>query len=391
MNKDFLDIIQRNITYIQKYFYDNLNTKHTYCSGSVIGYKRLDDNDDMSNNWLKIRKTKLDIDNVVKELKNKYKIIFIQNTEYLNHCKNMIEILFSYAKIRRHTSDNKYEEWFNFNHHISISHIVSTLISLMNADNITIPVNIKQYRYTDNETKIISKTKKNKTDNEDDDDEFFSSLMVGGGLLVGGLMIGAYLADMYNSNKNNNDNSIPYLAKKGDISDEIFKLISLELEEYPMYFYTSKNIHIILSNKRLIKIENQSIVNNIYLDQIKSTKHIKKSIFYFDKIEIIYKNGTVVQVGIYQDIPCAYFNNLLTIIIKNINDMKPLLYPMLSDSNFSYSDMVVQKPNTVKQNCNRCLDKINDISTKINCIHKDMCIQCISILNECPKCFIKYN
>ena len=39
--------------------------------------------------------------------------------------------------------------------------------------------------------------------------------------------------------------------------------------------------------------------------------------------------------------------------------------------------------------CSRCYDKLN-ISTKINCIHNDICEYCVIQLNECPKCSTLY-
>lgn len=391
MNKEFLDVLQRNTLSTQKYFYDNLSSKYSQCSGHIIGYKRLEDDDD---NYLKIRKTELDINDVSKELKNKFTIVFIQKTDYLRCCKNIVKILFTYAKTKRYLkSENKYEEWFNFNHNISIPKIVSTLVSMMkNTHNISIPINIKQYKYTDSDTQIISKTSNN---DSDDDDEFFKGVMVGvGGLLIGGLIVGAIALLCDDDNSKNKSNEIPYVAKKGDISDNIFKLLSLENGEYPMYYYACSNIHIILTNRRFVKIENLSIVSNIYLNNIIIARHIKNSILYFDNVEIVNKNNIIETVGIYDKTVCAYFTNLLIIMIKNIKDMKPLLYPMLYDKDFSYSYMItpnIIQPIEVKEKCFRCLDNMVSSFVKINCKHTNICQQCVSVLDKCPTCFVKYN
>lgn len=39
--------------------------------------------------------------------------------------------------------------------------------------------------------------------------------------------------------------------------------------------------------------------------------------------------------------------------------------------------------------CSRCYDRLN-ISTKINCIHNDICEYCVIQLNKCPKCDTLY-
>lgn len=43
MNKDFLDVLQRNQIYVQRHFYDSLSYKHLQCTGHIVGYNRIDD------------------------------------------------------------------------------------------------------------------------------------------------------------------------------------------------------------------------------------------------------------------------------------------------------------------------------------------------------------
>jgi len=351
MNKEFLDVVQLNKLYIQKYFYDCLAKNHPLCTGHIIGYKRTDDN-----NWLKIRKTTMDIDIVTKDLlKNNFIIVFIQKTEYLNKCKNLIEILFTFAKVKRNNG-SKLEEWCKFTHDISISNVIMILIIMMNKKNINVPQNIKQYTYTESESKIITKHV-----NDDSDDEFFNALAIGiGGLLAGGILVGlgGLIADTFSKNEKN----IPSLIKQG-ISIEILELILLEHDESPIYYYTSGKIHILLTNKRFIKIENYCICSSAYLNNIRFVNHIKNSIFSFDKVEIIEINGRVETFGIYEKEVCAYFTNLLNSIVREINIEQPK--KMIKSA----------KIEVVKENiCSRCLDKYEEES------NTNICIQCIGML-----------
>ena len=371
MNKELLDVIQLNKLYIQRYFYDSLTKNHPLCTGHIIGYKRTEDD----NNWLKIRKTTMDIDNVSKELsKNNFKIVFIHKTEYLNKCKFLIEILFTFAEVKRNNG-NKMEEWFNFTHHISVSNVIMSLIIVMNNNNINIniPYNVKQYNYTESESKIIAKP----TKDESDDDDFFKHLAIGaGGLIVSGLLVGlgTLITDAFIKENNNN---IPSSIKKG-ISVEISNLISLEDNEIPMYYYTSGKIHILLTDKRFIKIENYCICSSVYLYDIKFVNHIKNSIFSFDKVEIIEINGRVETFGIYEKEVCAYFTKLLNSIIREIKNKKIELPKKTLIEAPKKTLIEAPKTQVIKENiCSRCLDKYEGLSnTDMN-----MCVQCITMLN----------
>jgi len=382
MNKEFLDVIQLNKLYVQKYFYDNLAKNHPLCSGHIIGYKRSDDD----NNWLKIRKTTLEIDGVTRELIKNFQIIFIQKTEYLNKCKNLAEILFTFAKVKRNNG-NKLEEWFQFKHHIYVSNIIMSLIIMMNNNNnINVPQNVKQYNYTDSDSKIINTLVK-----DDSDDEFFNGLVVGaGGLLAVGLFVGlgALISDAFMKENNNMPSSI-----KQGISVEILELILLEYDESPMYYYTSGKIHILLTDKRFIKIENYCVCSSAYLSDIKFVNHIKNSIFSFDKVEIIENNGRVETFGIYEKEVCAYFTNLLNSIVREIKNKKielPKKLMIETPKIESPKKLMIETPKielpkklmietpkieVIKENiCSRCLDKYVG-STNMN-----MCMLCIATL-----------
>jgi len=226
----------------------------------------------------------------------------------------------------------------------------------MNNNNINVPQNIKQYNYTESESKIIAKH----VNDDSDDDEFFNTLAIGvGGLLAGGLLVGlgGLIADVFSKNEKN----IPSLIKQG-ISVEILELILLESDESPMYYYTSGKIHILLTNKRFIKIENYSICSSAYLNNIRFVNHIKNSIFSFDKVEIIEINGRVETFGIYEKEVCAYFTNLLNSIVREINIELP-------------KKLMIDAPKSLiinKNICSRCLDKYEGAS--------NMCMQCIIML-----------
>ena len=385
MNKEFLDVLQLNNLCIQKYFYDNIAINHPLCTGHIIGYKKIDDDD----SWLKIRKTTTDINDINKILsKNNFKIIFIQKTDYLNKCKTLIELLFTFAKIKRNNGD-KFEEWFKFKHHIHFSNVIMSLISMMNNNNINIPQNVKQYNYTEKETKIITKP----IQDDSDDDEFFKYLVVGaGGLLVSGMIVGlgTLITDVFMKENNN----IPSSIKQG-ISVEILELILLETNESPMYYYTSGKIHILLTDKRFIKLENYGICSSVYINNIMIVNHIKNSIFSFDKVEIIEINGRVETFGIYEKEVCAYFTKLLNSIIREIkNKIISNVPKILSEKpkiisepkKISEPKIISEKPKiisekpkikVIKKNiCSRCLDKYEEIS------NNNMCIQCIMILEK---------
>jgi len=402
MNKEFLEVLKYNKLCIQKYFYDSLSTPHPLCDGHIIAYNKKGDN----NNWLKIRKTTLEIDDVTKELtKNNFKIILIQKTEYLNKCKNLIELLFNYAKTKR-PNGNKQEEWIKFNHQISISNIIMSLLLMMN-DNVVIPSDVKQYKCTDSELKMMKKS------DDDSDEEFFAGLV--GGILIGGLIVGvgALISKVFSETK------CPSSIKQG-ISCEILELILLDDKENPMYYYTSGKIHILLTDMRFVKIENYCIVSEIHLDKMKYVKHIKNSIFHFDKIEILEESGRLETFGIYEKEVCEYFTNLLNGILREIKHKKsmvkaiqapvaspkievikePVASPKIEVIKEPIQNPKIEKPpiarkfiKAIEPNkyiCSRCLDKYEEKSIKINCMHKDICIQCISMLKKCPECLISY-
>ena len=335
MNKDFLDVLQRNQIYVQRHFYDSLSYKHLRYDGHIIGYNRIDD-ENIYPMCLKIRKTTMNIDVITRELKKKnFNIIFIQKTEYINDCNNMIDILFTYAKIKRN-NNNKFEKWFKFNHRISISNIIMSLIIMMNAQNdVYIPQHIKQYNYSTNENKIIS----NIINDVSDDEEFFNNLTYG---------LGALIADVFMKENNNT----PSLVKQG-ISVEILESILLENDESPMYYYTSGKNHILLTDKRFIKIEKYCVCSSIYLSNIKFVNHIKNSIFCFDKIQIIEESNVVETFDIYEREVSTYFTDLLNIIIKK------------------FPKKVIKK-----NKCLRCLDKTDGL------MNIDICMQCLATLKN---------
>lgn len=160
----------------------------------------------------------------------------------------------------------------------------------------------------------------------------------------------------------------PTSIKQG-ISVEILNLISLEDNERPMYYYTSGKIHILLTDKRFIKIENYCICSSVYLYDIRFVNHIKNSIFFFDKVEIIEINGRVETFGIYEKEVCAYFTKILNGIIREIKNKKIELP----------KKTIIELPKTqvIKENiCLRCLDKYEESSN----MDMNMCVQCIAML-----------
>ena len=193
---------------------------------------------------------------------------------------------------------------------------------------------------------------------------------------------------------------MPQSIKQG-ISSEIYQLILLEDNEKPMYYYTRNKIHILLTDKRFIKIENDSVVSEVYLNRIKFVNHIKNSVFSFDKVEVLEESGRIETFGIYEKDVCAYFTNLLNSIVKEIkNKMIKKNLLMLN----SKESEVIEKPlielpkkptikitreptiEIIKENiCARCLDKYEIypvINSSQSNIYKDICAQCTTMLNS---------
>lgn len=115
----------------------------------------------------------------------------------------------------------------------------------------------------------------------------------------------------------NEDNTITEV-KKG-ITGDIIKNVNFLEGEMPLYYYTDV-ISIILTNRRFIKLENNKIISEVYLDNILYVNHISGGLLHFDKIEIIDNNKKITTFGIYSKKICLYFIKLikeLLVIIKN--------------------------------------------------------------------------
>ena len=103
----------------------------------------------------------------------------------------------------------------------------------------------------------------------------------------------------------------------GDIVMGIYPDIHNLLEgEVCVCYYIYKHIVIILTSMRFIKLENNIICSEVFLNKMININHIKNSIFQYDKVEIIEYNR-IETFGIYKKDICAYFVKILN-NIKNI-------------------------------------------------------------------------
>jgi hypothetical protein len=232
-------------------------------------------------------------------------------------------------------------------------------------------------------------------------DDSTNYLMDTGSIILGGLItsIGGLI-----TNLTSNIQDTPTSIYTG-ISSDIQKKLLLGKDEISLFYYNSYNIYIILTNKRFIKLEDDKICSESYLENISAVNHIKNSFLYFDKIEIIEKNNRIETYGIYESIVCEYFIKLLNNIINIINksDIELGNEDNLSDYNFevkininnfsdSESDSRLKnvKIDILNDKCIRCYDKYIVSNKIITCKHKNICNQCTNILDMCPICNVSY-
>ena len=370
-----------NPIHVQKYFNDMLQSPHNLCSGYIIGYNYIGDTVENSKSWLKIRKTTMDINTVRIELSKKYNIIFTEKTEYLNKCKMLIELLFTYAKSKRINSDGKNEEWFYFQHYINPHRVLLSIIALMNDK----PLNNTNNNLINNQTENDKLTLQLADNvNGDNDDDFFTGLLTGASsVIISGLIAGAgiLLTDLLTQKSED----IPKSVRQG-ISTEIHELISLKCNEHPLYHYTSNNIYILLTDLRFVKIENYQIVSQTFIENIKCVNHIKNSIFSFDKVETIEKNDRQETFGIYEKEVCAFFIKIIRALISN--------YPKKCIKDKHPVKTITIECIEDTQKCFRCDDKYTKSTIKtIKCTHVYICHHCLLNLSQCPICksYYEYN
>ena len=249
-------------------------------------------------------------------------------------------------------------------------------------------------------------------------DDSTNYLIDTGSTIFGGLItsIGGLI-----TNLTSNIQDMPTSIYTG-ISSDIQKNLSLGKDEISLFYYNSYNIYIILTNKRFIKLEDDKICSESYLENINSINHIKNSFLYFDKIEIIEKNNRIETYGIYESIVCEYFikllnnimdiiNNSLDIELGNANNSLDSDFEVKIDiNNFSDSDSdsklknvkidinnlsnnnieLTKKIDVLNDKCIRCYDKYIVSNKIIICEHKNICNQCTYVLDMCPICNVSY-
>jgi hypothetical protein len=106
---------------------------------------------------------------------------------------------------------------------------------------------------------------------------------------------------------------------KGIIFDHNKKFEQFLNNDKVFYYYENTiNNYIILTDKRFIKIENNKILSEVSLDNIKNIYHRNNSIFYWDSIEITKNDNIIETFGIKYKNIAEFFTNLL----KNIEIIK---------------------------------------------------------------------
>jgi hypothetical protein len=108
------------------------------------------------------------------------------------------------------------------------------------------------------------------------------------------------------------------LNVKKNSNPPFLHLVPLLKGEKIKYHYTADIIYIILTNFRFMKIENNILVSEAYMKNIKKIRHVKGGIFRFDKIETLDINNTVETFGIYSSTICEIFIKLIK-LEKSIN------------------------------------------------------------------------
>ena len=116
------------------------------------------------------------------------------------------------------------------------------------------------------------------------------------------------------SDKINSELSHELKPIKIGIATEYVKFINNN--ETSLFYYNNGKMYIVITNYRLLKINDDKLKKEVYLDQIQYINHIKHNIFKSNKIEIIDNNFKITQFGIYSKKICQKFYNLLMYILK---------------------------------------------------------------------------
>jgi hypothetical protein len=307
LDQYIISILKNNTLKIQRQFYEKINSKPSDIDHKGYVYCASNETSKIGDNYhlVKLGRTERDPSVRVKELKAKLE--FFQHTKYNKKCERCIHLLFNYLSEIQYGHDNaKHIEWFNIPKDIDVKKILYLVAN-----------------YIDNHENIDNKYSLPKDldgvelvhDSMLDDDkydDFDVAIGIGIGILaVGGLVAGSITKIIEKKEDNINSD-----IKEG-INGNILKIFSLDINEKPLYYYNDdgKNIYIILTDKRLVKIENNNIVSQSFIANIKIINHIKGGLFHFDKIEIIEKNNKVETFGIYKETICKDFIKLLKTLV----------------------------------------------------------------------------
>jgi hypothetical protein len=305
-------ILDNNTLKIQRQFYEKINTlpSATDHKGFVYGASHRDDKNTLCNYWIKLGRTKRNPLERMKELK--CNLNFSQATKYNKKCERCIHLLFNYLSVIRQTPCGKKQiEWFHVTNIIDIEHAVQLIAKHIDNDGVNNDVNNDIINKSINITEIPDNLKNVKLvkDSMIEDDKYEDIVNIFTSM---GLAISTFVSDCVTLLSDSNNNTMSRDIKQ-DTDSHILKIFNLDEGELSLYYYNdhAKDIWIVLTDKRFVKLEKGQVVSQSMINDIDIINHIKGGIFYFDKIQIIEKNNRVETFGIYKSSICEDFIKLL--------------------------------------------------------------------------------
>jgi hypothetical protein len=324
MNPLIVSILNKNTRKIQRQFYEKIKCKPSVADhmGYVYGVSKTSDIHDVSNNWVKLGRTERDPNIRAAELK--CDLDFYCKTNYNKKCERLIHLLFNcYSVHRMSENKNKKEiEWFNITDDINVNKVMVIIAEYVDKDsNKDLPKDNEEHKIwelpkeLENEPLVLNDSMMDEDKYDDNDMEIALGCIAG--VVIGGILVSAFSYILSDKDENCSD------IKTG-LSGDIMKIVKLYDNEVSLYYYTKGKIHIILTNMRFLKVENNNIISESYLSNIQYINHIKNGVFHYDKIEIIEKTSRIETYGIYSKNVCKDFIKILNKIISE--NVKPPLY-----------------------------------------------------------------
>jgi len=98
---------------------------------------------------------------------------------------------------------------------------------------------------------------------------------------------------------------------KEGIDSSIINILKLQDNERSLFYYKNNKKYIVLTNKRICKIKNNSIKTEILLNKIQYVNNLKNNIFKSDILEVIDNDFNVIKFSIYNKKVCSNFYKLV--------------------------------------------------------------------------------